>query len=178
MLSRSILKRKAFQLKAKTSIISNINSITWIVYHDTISIWKTLPFSSFSSRPSNFTTASMLHVKADISRIKINFMKHGIISSQHRSLFNETTLEHNNNEQIISKMTRQSRVTSEIKELRRKQQKFCDEHLNKDHVSLELLEDFPAWLDNLGLKFFAPCFKDKKWQDIIEMYALYLSVAK
>ncbi|CAG8777100.1 11339_t:CDS:1, partial [Gigaspora rosea] len=38
MLSHSILRRKAFQLKAKTSIISNINPITWITSHDTISI--------------------------------------------------------------------------------------------------------------------------------------------
>ncbi|RIB12837.1 hypothetical protein C2G38_1781713 [Gigaspora rosea] len=67
------------------------------------------------------------------------------------------------------KITRRSRVTPEIEERRRKQQKFFDEHFNKDHISLELLEDFPSWLDNFGLKSLAPYFKDKKWQDIIEM---------
>ncbi|CAG8592489.1 12929_t:CDS:10 [Acaulospora colombiana] len=36
-------------------------------------------------------------------------------------------------------------------------------------TNYELLEDFPAWLDGLGLKALAPRFEGRAWQDIIKM---------
>ncbi|CAG8434041.1 11309_t:CDS:2 [Scutellospora calospora] len=153
MLGYSIPRIKAFQLKAKTSIVFKQNSITWITYNDTL-IRQKLSFSSLSliSRSSKLKTNIISNVKVDIPRVKFDFIKHEIKFFQYRGLINEAVvIDHNNNtEQIVNNMMRRSKkITPEIEELRRKH--------------------FPAWLEGLGLKHLARYFKGKKWEEIIEM---------
>ncbi|CAG8522811.1 2897_t:CDS:2 [Diversispora eburnea] len=59
-------------------------------------------------------------------------------------------------------------LTKIAQELYEKQKNFYRENYVEKN-NYELLEDFPEWLDGIGLKILAPYFENMKWQEVMSL---------
>ncbi|CAG8485966.1 13520_t:CDS:2, partial [Acaulospora morrowiae] len=120
-------------------------------------------FTSFRFHSSiPFTNNIGYSISSNITKHEVNKFNRGIASVT-------GTGEISNDDEVSKSTFSRVDIPKEVMIAHRKHKKYYENNYTLGYVNYELLEDFPAWLEGLGLKPMAPYFKDKKWQDIVQM---------
>ncbi|CAG8558910.1 3996_t:CDS:10 [Acaulospora morrowiae] len=92
---------------------------------------------------------------ATITNIDSENINHGLATSV-------STNDTNNNKAVQPESIEKSVEAEEI--IKKKRDYYFENY--RDKTNFELLEDFPAWLEGLGMKAVAPLFEGEDWLDI------------